>query len=718
MTNQYAYENDRLTDIIVNQGTRYQFVYDSFGRTTETKVGNGTTYNTLSTLEYNTFGLLTKQIYGNNDFISFSYDNLDRLTEKSYNNSSTDKVQYFYGADGNISHTIDFSTSTKTKYVYDLAGRIVSIRDYKYGDYTNSILKSSVEYTYADKTNYLTGISHFSPLGTQNIGYRYGNSANGEMPDQIYGVTWNNKNVLNYTYDGLGRLTNKSVILSESEESQLNTTYEYFDVENSDKTTTLLSSLETANGTYSYTYDALGNITSISHGTYTTSYVYDVRNQLVRENDQRAGKTYVYTYQNGNITSRKEYAYTTGTLGDVVSTEIWGYDTNSWKDLLGYWNGKYLTYDMIGNPLTLGNMSMTWQGRQLQSISMGKNTYTFDYNMDGQRISKTYTTSSGAVTKTEYCYNGNILAGQKTGNDTIIFMYDNNGDIFGFTYNGTPYYYVKNAQNDVTAITNANGNIVVRYFYNAWGEIIDCQDTSTNGIGDINPITYRSYYKDEIFDTYLYYLNSRYYYPEMCRFLNADGVYDTNTGILSHNMFAYCNNNPTNCLDPDGTCRKFLGFLWKIDCKQASCKTSKNYVAPKSVDPTGTYNKGKGYVYIVPEEDATSIMENKEDNVVVIVDKRVGSSSNYDPNMQIIDSHKIGSKTQQREISQMMLDYNEANPVTPAWSRTIDSLVTEWQIHNTVYNLGLFRENTADCDFNSGDEGKGYWDFFVERVLK
>lgn len=107
------------------------------------------------------------------------------------------------------------------------------------------------------------------------------------MPDQIYKVSWNGQEKINYTYDGLGRLTNKSVILSASEESQLprlNNQYTYIDV-GTDKTTTLVQSVQTAAGTYTYTYDAVGNILSASDGTYTNSYVYDSLNQLVRENN-------------------------------------------------------------------------------------------------------------------------------------------------------------------------------------------------------------------------------------------------------------------------------------------------------------------------------------------------------------------------------------------------------------------------------------------------
>ncbi|MGN0561491.1 MAG: hypothetical protein ACI4K6_01685 [Candidatus Fimenecus sp.] len=160
------------------------------------------------------------------------------------------------------------------------------------------------------------------------------------MPDQIYKVSWNGQEKINYTYDGLGRLTNKSVILSASEESQpprLNNQYTYIDV-GTDKTTTLVQSVQTAVGTYTYTYDAVGNILTASDGTYTNSYVYDSLNQLVRENNQRFGKTYTYAYTNGNITERKEYAYTTGELGAPQSVYNWSYGDGTWSDLLTAWN--------------------------------------------------------------------------------------------------------------------------------------------------------------------------------------------------------------------------------------------------------------------------------------------------------------------------------------------------------------------------------------------
>jgi len=66
----------------------------------------------------------------------------------------------------------------------------------------------------------------------------------------------------------------------------------------------------------------------------------------------------------------------------------------------------------------------------------------------------------------------------------------------------------------------------------------------------LNPLTYRGYMWDE--DVDMYYLKSRFYNPEWGRFLNADSVFDTKTGVLGTNMFAYCDNNPVNNKDVNG----------------------------------------------------------------------------------------------------------------------------------------------------------------------
>ncbi len=213
-----------------------------------------------------------------------------------------------------------------------------------------------------------------------------------------------------------------------------------------------------------------------------------------------------------------------------------------WSDLLTDFNGTPITYDEIGNPLTMGSRELSWRGRQLMHLSDGDNEISYAYNGDGQRVSKTVN-----GTTTEYFYNGELLAGQKTGDSILVFMYDNNGDIFGFIDGGTEYYYVKNAQNDVTAIASADGTIIANYYYDSWGQITEV--TGNTEIAEINPIRYRSYYYDS--ETEWYFLNTRYYSPDLCRFINADSLLVNDT-LLGFNIFSYCVNNPTNLSDNTG----------------------------------------------------------------------------------------------------------------------------------------------------------------------
>lgn len=70
-------------------------------------------------------------------------------------------------------------------------------------------------------------------------------------------------------------------------------------------------------------------------------------------------------------------------------------------------------------------------------------------------------------------------------------------------------------------------------------------------------------------DGYCYYLGSRFYSPELGRFLNADVHTDTMQGVVGANMFIYCNNNPVNFFDPKGmaaqTIKQVLGYHYGVN---------------------------------------------------------------------------------------------------------------------------------------------------------
>ena len=199
-------------------------------------------------------------------------------------------------------------------------------------------------------------------------------------------------------------------------------------------------------------------------------------------------------------------------------------------------------------------MTLSWAGgRRLASVSKEGLSASYVYNSDGIRTQKTV----NGVT-TNYYLDGNSILRQVTGNNVLEFFYDTNG-VLGFYYNNTPYYYLKNLQGDIVGILDANGTQVVSYTYDAWGAPLSVTGTAADTIGQLNPFRYRSYYYDN--ETGFYYLISRYYDPETCRFLNADGLLSTGQGILGYNMYAYCMNNPANRIDSNGDWSILLGIL-------------------------------------------------------------------------------------------------------------------------------------------------------------
>ena len=151
-----------------------------------------------------------------------------------------------------------------------------------------------------------------------------------------------------------------------------------------------------------------------------------------------------------------------------------------------------------------------------------------------------------------YLLDGTKILRETWGENTLIPIYDNEDSVCGIIYNGVPYYFQKNLQGDVIAITNKNGDVISRYSYDAWGVPTVAQDTSACSIATINPFRYRSYYFDKEIE--MYYLQSRYYDPQIARFVNADDsvIIGAPPGETSHNIFVYCGNEPILNADYQG----------------------------------------------------------------------------------------------------------------------------------------------------------------------
>ena len=109
-----------------------------------------------------------------------------------------------------------------------------------------------------------------------------------------------------------------------------------------------------------------------------------------------------------------------------------------------------------------------------------------------------------------------------TGDDMYVFFYDDKGTPYGmFTVlDGVQQYffYLYNAQGDVIAIIDDYAERVVNYEYSAWGELLSVTGSKADTVGTLNPFRYRGYCYDT--ETGLYYVSSRYYDPEIGRWIH------------------------------------------------------------------------------------------------------------------------------------------------------------------------------------------------------
>lgn len=514
----------------------YKFYYLNHGEIYQIKVANTVTvaYN------YDNEFKLLSETYANDEAIRYTYNENGDLSAQYHNSNANPYITYTYNAEGKLTQKIN--TDTGLKYVY---GENSSVSVYRISD--NALVQSYTEVqTEADEEKNISAKTditetHFnksysSVIKDKSVVYSTGLSTTeysylteGKDGDEKVAsdtVKFNGNAILSsaYSYDGNSNVTDKTITLNGKNVSFINT------YDSKDRITS-----HSFNGnTISYTYDDDGQLTGASGTGYSSNYSYDAR---------------------GNITSK--------TVNDLVTS--FTYANFGWKDLLVAVDGVELTYDEIGNVLTFGDRTFTWNsGRNLASITDGSNTYSYKYDENGIRTSKTV----NGVT-TNYNTRKGVILSQSDGTNTFYFQYDNSGTPFGFILNGIQYFYLKNQMGDVIAITESNGNAICEYFYDEWGNLLNIYIADENNTAQVtaanaNPLRYRGYYYDT--ETGYYYLLSRYYDPSICRFINADiseiaqMAKEVAVGI---NLFAYCNNDPINFVDFFGLwAQKYSGFSW------------------------------------------------------------------------------------------------------------------------------------------------------------
>jgi RHS repeat-associated protein len=366
---------------------------------------------------------------------TYSYDRIGRITEVNDIKSRT--VKYEYDERG-LRTKLVYPDNTFVTYGYDTMSRLVEVK------MSGTSVLAEYEYDELSRRTVLT------LLNDANVVYEY--DLGNRLKKLTNNLTGSNSIVFDYNdYDKVGNRLSMKVDDANAHVYTYDSLYQITDVNYNNGINNI-----------SYSYDRLGNRTSVDNGG-TTNYVHNRLNQYVSV----GGTNYSYD-ENGNLTNDGTYKY-------YYDCENRLTDVN----------------DQNGDPVA---------------------AYKYDYK--GRRISKT--TSS---TTTEYCYDGDQVIAEYDGNNNLLrkFIYGPGIDesICMIVSGIGTYYYHFDGLGSVIALTNSSGNMVERYSYDVFGE-----PNRTSSIGNPYMFTGRRYDAE----TNLYYYRARYYSLYTGRFLQADPI--------------------------------------------------------------------------------------------------------------------------------------------------------------------------------------------------
>ena len=459
-----------------------------------------------------------------------------------YGEETAPRYEYDYNAKGQVARVRDNLLNRTTQSEYDLANRPVRVKTAEAGQhvYTGQVAYDNV---YGNLSEFTEKVGE----NRQEFGTKFGYDDENRPTSLTYSIGATTIGQSTTTIDKLNRTTFSAVKLG----SKTFTSEYHFAAGGygTGSVTNLVASITQPGCNCGYGYDDNGNIASATLNGKWTGYSYDALGQLIQVNDHsdtrsgENGTTWKYTYDlGGNILKKERFVYNDTTT--PLETVTYTYGDANWRDKLTAVNGSTIRYDAIGNPLNDGTWTYTWQnGRQLQKMQKSGVTAEFVYNADGLRVQKTV---NGVATK--YTLHGKNVVHMTSGTDELHFFYDAQNRPAVVVYNGVPYAYVKSLQGDIVALLNGAGNVVVSYAYDAWGAPIGKSGSMASTLGTVQPFRYRGYVFDE--EIGLYYLRSRYYSAERCRYVNADSLLRTN--LITLNAYHYCRNNSISFRDAGG----------------------------------------------------------------------------------------------------------------------------------------------------------------------
>ncbi|MCW5319220.1 hypothetical protein GTQ43_38205 [Nostoc sp. KVJ3] len=516
----YTYDiYGRLTAVEDANKNVTQYEYDKFNRQIATVLPMGQRSQT----DYNNLGLVESYKDFNSDIINYAYDQYGRLDTKSFSNRNVAAVSYTYDS---ITSQIATVTDGRgvTRYGYDNYDRLASI--------TNPD-GQTIGYGY-DLLGNLT--SQTTSVGTVNYTY--------DSLNRLDKVIVAGRTLTDYDYNAVGSLIRTTNANGTVENRQYNERNQLKYLDDRDSAGNIISS-------YSYTLDAVGNRRQVVENSgRVVNYTYDNLDRLTQEkitDSTNGDRTINYTFDLvGNRLSRTDSA-------EGLTTYV--YDGNN-----------RLTSSSLVNKVT----QFTYDNNgSMKSCSDGTQTVTYDWINDGEnRLVGVTTTNTNGTSHQQYIYDAsgdrvasiadgvrtNYLVDPMRGVSQVLLEYDANGQITTeYTYglgliksdrSGDENYYHTDGLGSTRVLTNATGQVVDNYTYDAYGRLLSSTGTSSN--------SYQFAGEQRDSETGLDYLRARYYDADLGRFISKDSFAGFMDDPMSQHNYLYANANPVNFIDPTG----------------------------------------------------------------------------------------------------------------------------------------------------------------------
>ncbi|MGE6577831.1 RHS repeat domain-containing protein [Paenibacillus xylanexedens] len=569
--NQYQYDDvNRIKSITDGSGNTIKESYDLFDRLTRKEEVKPAGNVILSKSAYDYAGNLISSTDANQNINTYTYDALNRLL--SVIDSLGQTTSYAYNLSGNMTG-MQYADGQRMLYEYDEIGRLIKQTDplgqnewftydnadqltgyrdrmgqeqtYVYNNRGFEIKHIAadeiVTYTY-DEAGRRTGMTD----GTGTTGYAY--DSNGDLAQLTYpdGAT------LAYSYEERGLRTDQRFV---SGNYQIGVAQSYL------TPLPLVSNLRvTGNG-------------NAEMGTYTYSYRSNKSRSLLKTNNGME-QTYLYSgldmsglTQSHNGNTFGNYTYTYDNNRNIVSktdngeASLYTYDPLNRLKTSSVFNENYM-YDARSNRKEmkserqpdLRQAKYMYDGRnRLTEVDTEEGKVGYRYNGDGLMVERTILDG----TKTRYYYDDRklLVAEGTIGSDgrvsiTVGYVYDASGELQARQVSGETglQTYWKNGHGDVTELKNAAGDTLNRYTYDVWGNSRVIEEQT------LNVLRYAGEYWDE--ETGLQYLRSRWYDPNLGRFINEDTYEGYKAEPNSLNLYTYVENNPLIYTDPSGEAKR------------------------------------------------------------------------------------------------------------------------------------------------------------------